>query len=280
MRGRCKDPRCSGFAAAARRALQRGPSADQIIEDDHCAIAHLAHQEFAGDDPAAAPLFDERRRRLVMQFRRKGSAELLGALGAADVGRDDGELFMSEQPSEVLDKERYRLEIGRRAAEGVLESGHVVDVEGHHRVRSAGLKEPCNIFGRDRVARLRPPVLAGVAKVRNDCRYALGAGVFQRPDEEQQTAELVVWTLRGIAIQRVNHKHVLPAHLDEWTDLMLTVLESAFLVRAEHQLEMLRDALAIISGAFDREQGKPAIHRHAVLHRNWSQPWTKTRTTP
>jgi len=82
----CKDPRCPGLAAASRRALQRGPSADQIIEDDHRAVAYLADEELAGDDPAAAPFFDERRRRLVMQFRREGSAELLGALGAPDVG--------------------------------------------------------------------------------------------------------------------------------------------------------------------------------------------------
>src|SRR6516225_1372050 len=189
-----------------------------------------------------------------MQFRRKGSAELLGALGAADVGRDDGELFMPQQPSEVLDKERYRLEIGRRTAKGVLEGGHVVDVKGHHHVRSAGLEEPRNVFGRDRVTRLRPPVLAGVAKVRDDSRYPLGAGVFQRPDEEQQTAELVVWALFGIPIQRVNHEHVLPAHLDERTDLMLAVLEPALLMRAEDQLEVLHDALAIFPRALNREQ--------------------------
>jgi hypothetical protein len=243
-----------------RPALQRRASADQIIEDDHRSIAHLADEELAGDDPTAAPFFDERCRRLVMQFCGEGSAKLLGALGAADVGRDDGDFFMPQQSGEVLDKERYRLEIGRRAVKSVLEGGHIVDVEGHHRVRSTGLEEPCHIFGRDRVAGLRPPVLAGVAKVGDDCRYALGAGVFQRADEEQQAAELVVWALLGIPVQRVHHEHILSAHLDERTDLVLAVLERALLMRAEDQLEVLRDSLAIIPGAFDRKHGEPTIH--------------------
>ena len=45
-----------------------------------------------------------------------------------------------------------------------------MDVEGHHRVRSAGLEEPRDIFGRDRVARLRS------AGVRIDEATALGEG--------------------------------------------------------------------------------------------------------
>src|SRR6516164_1158233 len=112
MGRRCKDPRRPGLTAAACCALQRGSSTDQIIKYDYRAIAHLTDQQVAGDNPAAAPLFDERCHRLVMDFCREGSAELLGALGAADVRRDDAELFMAQQSCEVLDEERHRLEIG------------------------------------------------------------------------------------------------------------------------------------------------------------------------
>ena len=97
---------------------QRRASADQIIEDDHRAIAHLADEELTGDDFAAAPFFDERRRRLVMQFRREGSAKLLGALGAADVGRDDGDFFMPHSRAKCSTKSgsASRLLDGQRKA--------------------------------------------------------------------------------------------------------------------------------------------------------------------
>src|SRR6516162_2344986 len=108
----CKDPHCPGVAAAACRALQRGSSADQIIQDNDGAVTHVTDQEVTGDDAAAAPLFDECCRRLVMKFCRERPAELLGALGAANVRRDNGKLFVPQESCEVLDKERHRLEIG------------------------------------------------------------------------------------------------------------------------------------------------------------------------
>ena len=129
---RCKDPRCPGLAAASRRALQRGPSADQIIEDDHRAVAYLADEELAGDDPAAAPLLAERRR-LFTQVRREGSAELLDPLGAADVRRSDANFSLPKQASQVLHKEWQGLEIGPRTGERVFEGRQIVDVEGNRR---------------------------------------------------------------------------------------------------------------------------------------------------
>src|SRR6516162_10117503 len=78
----------------APASRQRRSSADQIIQDDDSAVTHVTDQEVTGDDAAAAPLFDECCRRLVMKFCRERPAELLGALGAADVRRDNGELFV------------------------------------------------------------------------------------------------------------------------------------------------------------------------------------------
>ena len=88
VRRRGQNPRCPSLAAAPCGALQGRAGADQIIEYDYCAIAHIADQELAGDGLAAAPLLDESGRRLVMQLGREGAAKLLGPLGAADVGRN------------------------------------------------------------------------------------------------------------------------------------------------------------------------------------------------
>ena len=129
---RGKDPLRPGLAAAPHRGLQRGPGADQIIEDDHDAIAHLAGEELAGDDPAAAPLLAERRR-LFTQIRREGSAELLDPLGAADVRRSDANFSLPKQASQVLHKEWQGLEIGPRTGERVFEGRQIVDIEGNRR---------------------------------------------------------------------------------------------------------------------------------------------------
>jgi hypothetical protein len=138
----------------------------------------------------------------------------------------------------VLHKEWQGLEIGRRTAESVFEGGKIVDVEGHHRLRAAGLKEPCNIFARDRVAQLRAAVLASIAQVRNDRRHPLGSGVLQSPGKEEQTAELVIRALLGVAIERMDREDVLPAHLDERADLVLTILKRTYLVPAKDQVQM------------------------------------------
>ena len=120
VRRRGENSNRPSLAAAPRGALQGGAGADQIVEDDRRAIAYFADQQLTGDDTAAAPLLDEGGRGLRMQFSRERAAELLGPLGAADVGRNDSDFFMPEQPGEVVDKERYRLEICRLAAESVL----------------------------------------------------------------------------------------------------------------------------------------------------------------
>ena len=99
----------------------------------------------------------------------------------------------------MVDKERDRFEIRRLTAKGVLESGEVVDVEGYHGIRAACLEEPRHVFCRDRVTRLRAPILAGVAKIRNHSGDPLGTRVLQRADEEEQATELVVRALLGVS---------------------------------------------------------------------------------
>jgi hypothetical protein len=62
----------------------------------------------------------------------------------------------------------------------------------------------------------------------------------------------------------MDHEHVLTAHLDERPDLVLTILESALLVRAEDQIEVSSDTLAIFPRTFGRKQAEPVSH-HATL---------------
>src|SRR6516162_11624032 len=102
----------------------------------------------------------------------------------------------------MIDKKRYRLEIGNRAAKRVLEGGHIVDVERDDRIGPAGFEHLRHVFGRDRIARLRAPVLAGVAKVGDNGGDALGASILQGADEEQQSTELVVGALLSVAVER------------------------------------------------------------------------------
>ena len=86
VRRRGENSRRPGLTAAPCGALQGGTGADQIVEDDHGAIAYLADEQLTSDDPTAAPLLDEGGRRLVMQFSHESAAKLLGPLGTADVG--------------------------------------------------------------------------------------------------------------------------------------------------------------------------------------------------
>src|SRR6516164_2785734 len=118
--GRRESPRRPRLAATAGGALQSGPRADQIIEEDRRAIAHLANQQVTGDNAAAAAFFDECRGRFLIQLCRQSAAELFGPLGAADIRRNNSNLFVPQQTAEMLDEKRYGLEIGHRAAKRVL----------------------------------------------------------------------------------------------------------------------------------------------------------------
>jgi hypothetical protein len=63
----------------------------------------------------------------------------------------------------------------------------------------------------------------------------------------------------------MDHEYVVPPHSDEGADLVLAVLEAAFLVLAEDQIEMLCYAQAIIARALDGKQAELAIHQHRTL---------------
>ncbi len=203
--------------------------------------------------PPLRRFFDKGGGGLVLQTRRQRAAKDFCALGAADIGRDDGHPLMAAKLREMFDKHRYRFEIRRRAAEGILEGGEIMDIHGHNRVGAASLEEPGHVFRRDRVARLGAPVLARIAEIGDDRGHPLGAGVLERADEKQQPAEFVVRALLGVAVERMDHQGVLAAYLGERPGLVFAVFEPAFLVLGEHQVEMGRDPRAKIPRTFERK---------------------------
>jgi hypothetical protein len=198
------------------------------------AIVHVAHQHFAAHHTTAAALFDKGSGRLYMQLKGECASELLGAFGAPDVRRNDRYTLVAKQRGEMIDKQRDGFEIGRGTAKRVLESSKVVDVEGDHPVHSARLEEPRHVLCRDRITRLRAPVLARIAKVGHHGGDALGTGVLQSPDEKQQAAELIIWALLGVPVERVDDKDIPPAHLGERAYFVLAVFERALFVFGEH----------------------------------------------
>jgi hypothetical protein len=127
---------------------------------------------------------------------------------------------------------------------------------GHDRVRAASFEQSWQVFRRNWIARLGVPVLPGVAEIGYHRGDALRAGVLQRPDKEQQAHELVVGRLPGIAAKRMNDEEILPPHLDKRPDLVLAILEAAFLVIGQYQVEMLCDARSI----FPRQRTRSARH--------------------
>src|SRR6516162_2813438 len=65
----------------------------------------------------------------------------------------------------------------------------------------------------------------------------------------------------------MHHEHVVPAHIDQRADLVLAILKRALFMLAEHEIEMLRDAQAVIPRGLNCKQAELAIHQHTVLHR-------------
>ena len=116
--------------------------------------------------PPARCLSTKPARRLLAQRGGKRAAEAFGALRAANVGRDDGDLLVVQQPGEMLDEERHRFDVRGGNAKGIFEGGAVVDIECHHRVGAARLEHPRDVFRRDRIAALAALVLARIAEIR------------------------------------------------------------------------------------------------------------------
>jgi len=114
--------------------------------------------------------------------------------------------------------------------------------------------EKCrDITCRHWIVRLGAAVLSRIAEIRRDRGHPPGPGVFQRADEKQQSAELVVGALVGVPVKAMDHVDVGPCNGVEWSRLMLAVFKIPLFMRAKGMRQQLADMASKIVGSV---QGK------------------------
>ena len=115
-------------------------------------------------------------------------------------------------------------------------------------------------LGGDRHARLRLPVLPGVAVVRHHGRDAAGRRALERVDHDQQLHQVVVHRRAG----RLDDEDVLAAHVLVDLDVDLAVARSG---RRRH-----RPASRAGAGRSPRRAGGSRCRRRASAHTAWRSP--------
>jgi hypothetical protein len=146
----------------------------------------------------------------------------------------------------IVDKQwRSRQRYGR-AAEGVFECGGIMHLKRHNRIGADCLEQACHVASRDGIARLGAPVLARIAEVRHDSRDPRGAGIFDRTDQEQQPAQLVVRALGGPTMKALHDIDVGSANIIQGPRLVFAVFEISLLVRRQWLSKGRRDTRAEI----------------------------------
>ena len=106
-------------------------------------------------------------------------------------GRNDAEVLVLEL-ARIFHEQGSSRESDGAASEGVLEGDRIVHLERDDHVRAHGFEHAGDVSRRHRIVGLGAAVFARIAQVRHDSRDTRGTGVLERPDEEQQPAELVV----------------------------------------------------------------------------------------
>ena len=257
MRHQRDHPARSRLPGRTCGAQQRAAGADQIVDHERGRAGDVADEEVAGDDAGAAMLVGEclADRTAERSFQRL--AKQLRPLGAAGIRRHHAQSVVLQR-ADIIDEQRRAGERDGAAAKGVLECHRVVNFERDDAVGPDRLEHSGNVAGGDRIVRLGATILARIAKVRHDRRDASGARVLERPDEEQQPAELVVGAFGRSAVKALDDVDIGAADGIERAHLVLAVLECALLMRGELLPERQRDGLAKIGGRFKREQADAA----------------------
>src|ERR1035437_3370489 len=156
----------------------------------------------------------------------------------------------------------------------VLERGEVVDVQSHKPVDTHRFEQFGDVSRCHRVTRLAPPILACVTKVWDDGGDTFGGCIPKGPQKEQQTAELVVYTLPGVAVEALDHENVFPPDGFEGPRLVFSIFEVSFLKCARSDSQMAAHAFPELPPGFG---GK---HRNViVIHRipfHWSAKQVST----
>ena len=232
-----------GTGMAQRRGgAEHGLAAgDEVVEQQHGGAFHVAgHQVAAAHQAQAAPLVDHGKVHRPRQPRFECLAPQQRALHAAGVGRGHGQRAFAGQFGHQRVEGAVRLQVQRRAAEGVLERGHVVRLQHHHLVGAHGLEQLRHVAQRHRVQRLGLAVLARIGQVGHDGGDARRTVLAQRGHEQQQPAQLVVRAVLRAAVQAAHHVGVVAARVHQRPQLVFAVLEAAVLVARQGFVQRCR----------------------------------------
>ena len=94
-----------------------------------------------------------------------------------------------------------------------------------------------------------PPTINSVG----DGGQSLGAGIFQRSDEKQQSAELVVGALVRTSMKAMDHVDIGAANGIEWSRLVLAIFKIPLFMGAEGMRQQLADIASEIVGSVQGE---------------------------
>ena len=152
-----------------------------------------------------------------------------------------------------IDQQGRRRQRHGAAAKRILESRLVVYFERDHGIAADRLEKRRDVTRRHRIVRLGAAILSRITEIGRDCGYPPGPGIFQRADEEQQPAELVVGALVRAAVKAVDHVDVGAGNGIEWSCLVLAVFEIPLFMRAERMRQQLADIAPEIVGSVQGE---------------------------
>ena len=144
-----------------------------------------------------------------------------------------------------------------------------VEVDGQHPVGAGAGDEIGDELGRDRRARRRLSILAGVAEIGDDRGDALRRGAPQRVDHDEQLHQVVV---RRVG-RRLDDEGVASAHILENFDEDLEVGEPADVASGQRLAEIGGDRLG------ERPIGIAGQNLHLAEHGRFSNPAPEARFT-
>ena len=174
---------------------------------------------------------------------RKIGADALGELARpghpADVGRDHGDfLEVAEVVPDIEREDRRGIEVVHRQVEEPLDLRRM-QIERQHPRHPRDGQEVRHQLGADRRARLRPPVLPGIAEIRHHRGDPVRRRPAQRVAHDQEFHQVVVRRVR----RRLDDEHVLAA------DVLVDLDEDLGVVEPLHP-------------------GLDQLHRLAAVHRD------------
>ena len=129
-----------------------------------------------------------------------------------------------------------------------------------------GFKKLGHVARRNRISGLRLPILAAIAEIRHDGRNLVCASIFQRADEEEQPAELVVRADAALAIKTMDHGDVAVTDGNARPCLVLAVFEVALFHLRQGDAECLSDVQAEISKLTEGEDDVLSLPTPVLPH--------------